>query len=550
MSYKNNTSDEPQKIVEFFAENFKAVYNPVVENHVPMNLPCNCTEHLIISHNDILETIKGLDTNKISSPDGIPTIFYSRTSQSVAMPLQILFNKSINSHSFPKKWKISNVAPIFKSGDKSQIANYRPVSIISAASKIFEKIIYRKLYPKLYHNISPHQHGFMRDKSTVTNLAELNDFGGGQIDLIYTDFAKAFDKVDHSILLRKMQHFNVNNCIINWTESFLRDRTQNVCLNGVKSSDINPFSSVPQGSVLSPLLFALFINDLTDVISCEKLLFADDLKIFTKIDTIRDCLKLQKDLIAIKGWCDQNNLALNATKCEILSISRKANENIISFIYKIDNTALLRTELLKDLGVIFDSKFSFQYHITSIVKRAYKMIGFITRSLYGFNNINTYYRLYFCYVRSILEYAAPIWNPYYDIYTNEIEKVQRKFTRLIAYKFNIPRGSYISRMKCMNLISLKNRRIILDEILLFKIMNNNALESLKNKITLHTTRIFTRFTPTFYWSNVTSNIEFNSVTTRLQRQHNELFRGITFTEQSLGEFKNKIIRKLPSENWI
>ena len=308
----------------------------------------------------------------------------------------------------------------------------------------------------------------MRIKSTVTNLAILNDYiaknlpGGGQIDIIYTDFAKAFDKVNHKILLKKLRKYNVNNCLINWIESFLRDRTQNVCINGAKSSNIHPFSSVPQGSVLSPLLFAIFINDLTDRISSEKLLFADDLKIFTKIDTIRDSLKLQKDLIAINEWCIENKLLLNASKCKILTISRKTNANIISFIYKIDDTSLQRTESLKDLGVIFDSKFSFQQHITHITKRAYKMIGFITRSLYGFNNIRTYYRLYYCYVRSILEYAAPIWNPYYATHINEIEKVQRKFTRIIAYKFHVPRGTYESRMKFMNLISLKNRRIILD----------------------------------------------------------------------------------------
>lgn len=365
MAYKNKTSDDPHEIAEFFADNFRSVYDSADSSGPISNLPCNCAEHLMISQTEIENSIMSLDPNKISSPDGIPTIFYSRTIKSVVKPLLILFNKSMVSQNYPKKWKISNISPIFKSGEKSQIINYRPISIISAASKIFEKIIFGKLYSTLHHLISPKQHGFMKNKSTVTNLAELNDFiaknlpGGGQIDIIYTDFAKAFDKVNHKILLRKLRRYNLNNCTINLIASFLSGRTQNVCINGAKSSDIHPFSSVPQGSVLSPLLFAIFINDLPECISCEKLLFADDLKLFTKIETIRDCLKLQKDLIAIKEWCTENKLSLNASKCKILTISRKSEENIISFIYKIDDTSLIRTTSIKDLGVFFDNKFSF-----------------------------------------------------------------------------------------------------------------------------------------------------------------------------------------------
>lgn len=509
---------------------------------------------MTISTNEIFNTIKSLDPNKVSSPDGLPTIFYSHTADSIAKPLHILFNKSLISQEYPKKWKVSNVALIFKSGDKSQIINYRPISIISAASKIFEKIIYKKLFNSVRHLISTQQHGFMPNKSTVTNLAEISDYiaknlpGGGQIDIIFTDFAKAFDKVNHKILIAKLRKYNIDSCIINLIASFLRGRTQNVCINGAKSSDICPYSSVPQGSILSPLLFAIFINDLPDCILSNKLLFADDLKIYIKIETIRDCLKLQKDLIAIKKWCLENKLSLNAAKCKVLSISRKPESNIISFIYKIDDTVLERTKFLKDLGVIFDYKFSFQQHITHIANRAYKMIGFITRSLYGFTALKTYYRLYYCYVRSILEYAAPIWNPYYAVYINEIEKIQRKFTRIIAYKFNIPRGSYGSRMKCMNLTSLKNRRLIMDELLLYKIMNVNALKTLRNKITINVPRILTRFAPTFYWNNASSNIEFNAITTRLQRQHNTYFINTPLAGLSISQFKNQILRKLPLEN--
>lgn len=250
-----------------------------------------------------------LNENKTNSPDGIPSLFYKRTCFEISKPLTIIFNNSLHCRKFPHKWKVSLLTPLHKNGDKADVLNYRPISIISAASKIFEKIMYQYIQSQFQHLISPHQHGFTKNKSTITNLAENVNFlssniaNGGQIDSVYTDFAKAFDKVVHRVLMDKLEKFPLNNCTKAWIYSFLIDRVQLVCVNGVKSNAIYPTSSVPQGCILSPLLFSLFINDLPDQIKCFILLFADDCKIFKLIKNHEDCRMLQNDLDAFSDWC-------------------------------------------------------------------------------------------------------------------------------------------------------------------------------------------------------------------------------------------------------
>lgn len=348
MKYDNTSSDDPEVIAEMFAKNFNSVYNSASSNLTYKNHTCNCQNHTRIEINEVISMIKSLNENKISSPDGIPAIFYKRTCD--ALPLNTLFNLSLHCNLFPSKWKVSYINPIYENGDKSDIKNYRPISIISAVSKIFEKIIYCKLFNIVGKRISPKQHGFIPKKSTISNLIELNEYltsnipGGGQVDVIYTDFAKAFDKVDHNVLLEKMSQFGIGNCLISLLESFLKDRTQIVVVNGAKSGGFHPTSSVPQGSALSSLLFAMFINDLAAKIQCEILLFADDVKIYLKIDCVRDCVRLQKDIFELQRWCNNNKLHLNISKCNVMSYTRKSEPNTISFIYKIDNIALNRTD--------------------------------------------------------------------------------------------------------------------------------------------------------------------------------------------------------------
>lgn len=346
-----------------------------------------------------------------------------------------------------------------------------------------------------------------------------------------------------------MKQYPINNCTLAWLLSFIRERTQSVCINGIKSRLIFPSSSVPQGCILSPALFSLFINDLPPLLKCDSLLFADDLKLFQKIVTVQDCIKLQNDINTLSQWCLTNGLQLNVSKCAAISFSFRTDKCFQLYNYNVRGTPLSRVSLVKDLGVFFDKKLSFNSHIESIITRANKMLGFITKSMSKFKNSLTYKMMYNSYVRPILEYASPIWNPYYNTYTEALESVQRKFTRIYCYRFNIPRGTYNTRLREMNLSSLYNRRLQTDEILLYKVVNGmintNLAQSLKFRIPQRPTRT----NATFYLPFVTSNLEYYSLSLRLQRQNNEHFISLDLINVSMGRAKEQIKRLLPAERW-
>lgn len=454
-------------------------------------------------------------------------------------------------NSIPSSWKKSFIAPIHKKGDKSNVENYRPVSIISAISKIFEKILHIHILSLTKDKLVMQQHGFTAKKSTVTNLIEFSDYvaknviNGGQVDALQADLSSAFDQIIHYILLNKLKNcFGLNHCLISLIKSFLTNREQIVCLNGTKSRSITPTSSVPQGSILSPLLFSLFINDLPQSILCKILMFADDVKIFLKINSFQDCLLLQNDLNKISDWCARNGLKLNTSKCFSISFSRRNDIRTLQYNYRVNNIAIQRTNTIKDLGVIFDSKLTFSHHVNNIITRAFKTLGFITRSLHKFSKVSTYKQLYYTYVRSILEYASPVWNPYYDIYTDAIERVQRKFTRIVCFKFKIQHDSYEMRLKKLNMISLFNRRLMTDELLLFKILNGLAKTTLANSINTYMPIRQTRFTPIFYIPTSHTNIEYYSVALRIQRQHIEYFSDINLFNISIAQFKKSVLNIL------
>lgn len=316
---------------------------------------------------------------------------------------------------------------------------------------------------------------------------------GGQVDTIYTDFQKAFDIICHILLINKLDQFPIDNCTKAWIYSFLTERCQMVCVNGTKSRAIHPTSSVPQGSVLSTLLFSLFINDLPSKLICYVLLFADDCKIFAKINSILDCIKLQKDLDKLYEWCLQNRLYLNVKKCTAISFTRRTEATHQYFNYSINGSHLTRSKIVKDLGIIFDDKLSFVNQVNSMVQKASKLLGFIFRSLKPFTKTSTHLALFYTYIHNLLEYGSQIWNPYYHVHTNTIENIQRKFTRMLCYKFGMPRGTYQSRLERLNMTSLFHRRLYIDELLLYKIVSGKLVTNIVDSFPLHAPNRLTRY---------------------------------------------------------
>lgn len=550
ISYKNSVAVDMKQAVELFAAHFSSVYVNHT-NSFNLNISEEIPLDFVVSNEMIEKVISDINVFKTNSPDGIPGIFYKYTSEHIKIPLHILFNMSIKTMIYPNSWKTSFISPIFKAGDNTNVENYRPISILSSIAKIFDKIIYLHIQEKTSHLLTSCQHGFCMGKSTLTNLLEFTDFitknmmKGGQVDTVLMDLAKAFDKICHETLLKKLVQLRINPRTINLIKSYLENRVQIVCVYGEKSQPIEPKSSVPQGSILSPLLFALFINDLPQLLHSNVLLYADDIKIFLKIQSMNDAILLQKDIETIVNWCQVNKLQMNISKCNIISFTRRTEATFQYFNYNINGRTLNRVQSIKDLGVIFDSKLTFETHIKTITKKAYRMLGFISRSLNHFKQPQTYKLLYFTYVRSNLEYCTPVWNPYYDVYIDAVERVQRRFTRILFKRFHYPgeKHHYMRNVR-LGLLSLEERRAICDELTLYKINSNRLNTTLNNQIIWNTRTRFTRQNNIFYLPHVTNNVEFYSPMTRMQRQHDENFSSNTLNEESFNAFKRYTLHEI------
>lgn len=548
MHLGNEISENMRDTANLFAKRFSEVY----ATHNPAQpIQCNneCENYFDLNGEDIRNIITSLDSNKNNSPDGIPAMFYKQTVDSIIVPLMYIFKTSLREMVYPDAFKLSYITPIHKSGSIDDIVNYRPISILPTAAKIFDKIIYNHMYSKTAHLITSAQHGFTAGKSTLTNLIEYTDYlinnimRNGQIHAIYMDLAKAFDRINHKILIRKLKLLPISTCLVALIQSYLSNRKQIVCLYGEKSECIIPQSSVPQGSILSPLLFALFMNDLPCLIKTNILLFADDLKLFCRIKSIEDVQKLQTDINTIFNWCEKNDLQLNRDKCYFIAFSKMPESSQFINGYTINGTSITKVNLIRDLGIIFDSKLTFEPHFKHIVKTSFKMLGFISRSLYKFRNIETYTTLYNSYVRSITEYCASVWSPYYQTHIDSIERIQKKFTRMIFRKFHYPYECYEMRLRRLEMLSLEDRRRLIDEFNLYKI-NNGTLR-------LETTHNFqynpirqTRNNSPFYLPFVITNVEFYAPLLRMHRQHLNMFRNVNLNEPLFNAFKRYAIHEI------
>lgn len=246
VKYVDEEASDRESVCNLFAKYFNSVYNPVIQPDSEV-VPDPFTHQ--IDPNDMSFTpaevemaLKRFDRNKVASPAGVPMMFFMHLSLSLSLPLSILFNKSLAECKFPSKWKTGFVSPIFKEGNKDDVANYRPISILCAISKVFERLVFNKLFDEVKSDIHYTQHGFFERRSTQSNLMEYVSFvadamvAGGQVDTVYTDFAKAFDKVDHGTLLLKLRSFGLSNNMVRWFSTYLRQRAQFVVIGGSKST--------------------------------------------------------------------------------------------------------------------------------------------------------------------------------------------------------------------------------------------------------------------------------------------------------------------------
>ncbi|KAG7305587.1 hypothetical protein JYU34_009672 [Plutella xylostella] len=539
------TASDGQGICNLFNEFFTSVFEP---SQCQINVTGNTEESntVLISTTNItidlvLKYLKNIDVNKGCGPDDIHPLFVKQCCEQLATPLTVLFRMSLDTGNLPARWKQSLITPIFKSGNKHNAKDYRGISKLCIIPKIFEKIIYDALFPAVRPYLIINQHGFIDKRSTESNLCEYIDIvldamdKGHQVDAVYTDYSKAFDKICHNTLIKKLELFGVHGDLLRWLESYLRDRTQAVAVKGYVSSFVPITSGIPQGSHLGPLLFNIFIND---VIKCFNssfpLLYADDTKIFVKITSIHDCLKLQSDLDRVSEYCVQNKLYLNVKKCCIITFSRKLN--IIDYTYKISDQPLLRVFEVRDLGVLLDHKLSFVNHVNNVTARAYKMLGFIFRIGHDFNNPLTLITLYNCFVRSILEYASTVWNPQYQCHIDSIERIQNKFIKRLHYKFTEYNASCIS---------LETRREHRDQLFLFKLLNNHIDSPyLVSRLSLRCPRFLSRSAGRLFSTPVCKrNYTENRFIIRACNKYNTTYNKLDLFNTSLNCFKRLLSKQ-------
>jgi ribonuclease P/MRP protein subunit RPP40 len=266
--------------------------------------------------------------------------------------------------------------------------------------------------------------------------------------------------------------FGISNKVLHLLQSYLFNRQQFVSYNGFSSFLYHSTSGIPQGSNLGPLLFICFINDLPSALTCGSLLYADDNKMYSTINNLADALTLQENLNRLSSWCILNKLALNVSKCKVVSYSYKKSP--LLFNYHIDNLILKRENTIKDLGIYFDERLNFNYHIDIAVNKALSMLGFIIRNSRD-TNIEIFQLLFKTYVIPCLEYACLVWNPFYQCHVTSIEAVQRKFLIYLHFKVFgvfpvVGTHNHILREQ-FNFLSLANRRKIITLLFLHKLIH-------------------------------------------------------------------------------
>ena len=390
-----------------------------------------------VSEDNVRILLRNLVVSKACGPDGLSARVLRECADELAAPLCKIFSMSLSSGIFPQQWAEANIVPIFKKGARNNPGNYRSVSLLPLCAKIFEKLISDQLFQHVEPYLSPLQHGFFPNRSCATNLASFLSHGWTaisnkyQLDTVYTDFSSAFQSVNHSLLLYKLEKmYGLNGVALEWVKSYLGRRKQRVVLNGKVSDWVPAVSGTPEGGHISPLLFSLFINDLPTVISTNCLLFADDLKLFNEIRSAADVLALQRDLDAVARWAADWKLVLNASKCKSFKITLK--RNFINSSYKINGITLENVTSIRDLGVILDQKLDFAEHVGSIVSKANRALGLIIRTFQSASprcKIDKQAALaaYNANVRSILEYCSIIWGGAARCHLVRVERVQHKF---------------------------------------------------------------------------------------------------------------------------
>ena len=466
---------DPKHQAEVLNEYFASVFTSYEGSELPtkeaMEMKEGNLEDIRFEAKKIEEKIQEMRTESAPGPDGISPRILKEVAHQISTPLAMLFNKSMQNGSIPDDWRKANVTPLFKKGSKFVPGNYRPVSLTSVLCKTMERLVKDKLIQHLEANevISDSQHGFRKGKSCQTNLLEFMEKmtewadNGSAIDVVYLDFAKAFDKVCHERLMVKVEAAGITGKVSDWLHDWLKNRVQRVILEGEESGWIKVISSVVQGSVLGSTLFNIFIDDIDNAIESLLKKFADDTKAAKAIKDERDRDSLQRDIDVMDEWAQKWEMEFNVGKCKVMHIGK----NNPKYEYEMKGQKMSETVKEKDLGVLIENNLKPSAQCEAAAKKANQVLGQITRSFH-YQKKDVFMQLFKTFVRPHLEYASSVWCPWTEKDCETLEKVQQRAVRMVSDFRGV---TYEEKLKEAGMTTLKERRKRGDLIETFKVMN-------------------------------------------------------------------------------
>ena len=472
---KKNKVTGDKEMADILNDYFSSVFSAPVD-HAP-----NCDTQgpgisdLIVTSETVKKKILRLRPASAAGPDKIGPQLLQELVDCVSPALAAIFNSSLAEGVVPMDWRQANVTPIYKKGAKADPGNYRPVSLTSVCCKLMEGVIKDAMMEHLQAEeiIRPSQHGFMPNRSCTTNLLEFLELAtksvdeGEPFDVIFLDFAKAFDKVPHLPLLAKLEAAGVGGRLLQWIRAWLKDRQQRVVLNGAESDWAAVTSGVPQGSILGPILFVIYINDIDLVIRLIDAVkkFADDTKLGQRVGTAEQRERLQAALDALTGWAATWGMLFNVKKCKVMHLGHNNPRQV----YTMLGQALEKTQEERDVGVMVTSSLKPSVQCAKAAQTANMVLGQLTRAFH-YRDRHIFIRLYKQYVLPHLEFAGTAWSPWTAADKETLEKVQRRAVKMVA---GLAATDYEARLAELGMVTLEERRHQQDMAQVYRIVHGH-----------------------------------------------------------------------------
>ena len=550
LKHNNMTIENDQEKAEIFNEYFIDQSRLIDANKFPPLLPEPTyarLKQIDITTSDVRDILKSLNISKASGPDLVSPRLLKEGANQLSTPLSKFFNRLINSGQFPQAWKKAHVTPVYKKGDKQICNNYRPISLLSILGKTMERSVHKYVYNYCIENkvFTPFQSGFIQGDSTTYQLINLyNTFceavdAGKEVRVVFLDITKAFDRVWHRGLLHKLYSIGISGHLLKWFESYLSDRQQRVVINGKTSSYMKIPAGVPQGSILGPLLFLIYINDIVTELNCSIRLFADDTSLYIIVeDPNASAVILNSSLGNIHSWAKDWLVEFNPPKTDSMVLSKKRFKPYHPPLI-MNNVVINEVDRHRHLGITFSSDLEWRHHIADIKTKAWQRINVLRAFKFRFDR-QSLERMYVSFIRPTLEYSGVVWDNCTKQDKNLLEDIQIEAMRIVtgATKLCSIDKLYIDT----GWEKLKARREKQKLIIFYKMINRLCPDYLNQLVPdLVQTRTQYSLRNSNNMSTIRTNTElyYNSFLPSAVRAWNNLSNEIR-TSTSLNEFKRKL----------